>query len=74
MGGVACEGGVSPSVVVVVEEVWQSGSTFVVAGEDLPVGPFRLQGAVEAFNFAVLPRTVGADELVGDAVAGEQVA
>jgi hypothetical protein len=44
-GWVACEGGVSPSVVVVVEEVvWQSGSTFVVAGEDLSPTPIPSAG------------------------------
>src|SRR5699024_12226168 len=35
-----------------------------VAGEDLSVGPLGLQGAVEAFDLAVLPGAVRPDELV----------
>lgn len=38
------------------------GRSFVVAGEDPPVGPLGLQGAVEAFNFAVRPGGSGLDE------------
>lgn len=48
---------------VVVLEPWRKcGVPVVAAGEDLPVGPFGLQGAVEAFGFAVGPRAVGLDE------------
>jgi hypothetical protein len=40
----------------------------------LLVSPFAGQGPVEAFGFAALPRTVGFDEFVSDAVLGEQLA
>ena len=40
----------------------KSGGAFIVTGEDLAVGPFGGQGAVEAFDFAVLPRAVRLDE------------
>jgi hypothetical protein len=35
-----------------------------VGDEDLPVGPFGLQRAVEPLDLAVLPRAVRLDELV----------
>lgn len=52
----------------------------LVAGEGLAVGPFDGHGAVEAFDFAVLPRAVRLDELLlgperGDGVSeGDRVA
>ena len=50
--------------VVVLEPGRKGGCSLLVAGEDLPVGPLGLQGAVEAFDLAVLPGAVGLDELV----------
>ena len=44
--------------------------TVGVAEEDLPVGPFDLQGAVEPLDLAVLPRAVWLDELVLSAEPG----
>jgi hypothetical protein len=61
---VAAEGVVTSSSVVVVEPVVEGGSSLIVAGERLPVGPFGLQGAVEAFCLAVLPGAVGSDPAV----------
>jgi hypothetical protein len=44
---------------VVVLEPWlQSLGSFVVGGEDLPVGPFGLEGPVESFDLAVLRTAV----------------
>ena len=48
--------------VVVQEPGRKCGLAVVAAGEDLPVGPFGLQGPVEAFGFAVGPGAVGLDE------------
>ena len=48
--------------VVVLEPGRKCGLAVVAAGEDLPVGPFGLQGPVEAFGFAVGPGAVGLDE------------
>ena len=48
--------------VVVAEPGRKCGLAVVAAGEDLPVGPFGLQGPVEAFGFAVGPGAVGFDE------------
>ena len=50
------------SSVVVLQPGRKGGGSIGVAGEDLPVGPLGLQGAVEAFYLAVLPRAVGPDE------------
>ncbi len=51
----------SPLMVVVVDPWCQSCAALVVAGEYLPVGPFGLEGPVEAFHFAVLPWAVRSD-------------
>ena len=56
--------GVASTSVVLLEPWGKGGSPFVVAGEDLPVGPLGGQGAVEPLHLAVLPRAVRADELV----------
>src|SRR3954451_25422930 len=48
----------------VVEPGGQEGGALVVAGEDPGVGPFGAQGAVEAFDLAVGPGAVRADELL----------
>lgn len=61
-------------MVVVVDEVWQSGCALVVAGEDLAVGPFGGEGAVESFDFAVLPWAVWSDEFVFDVAFSEELA
>ena len=49
------------SRVVVLEPWLQSSTPFVVGSVDAPVRPFRLEGSVEALNFAVLPGTVRPD-------------
>jgi hypothetical protein len=46
----------------------------VVAGEDLPVGPFGLEGALEALYPAVLSGAVGLDELLADPVRSADAA
>lgn len=48
--------------VVVLEPGRKCGLAVGAAGEELPVGPFGLQGPVEAFGFAVGPGAVGLDE------------
>src|SRR4051794_8323301 len=53
-----------PVQVVVVEPGGQEGGTVVVAGEDPGVGPLGTQGAAEAFDLAVGPGAVRADELL----------
>src|SRR4051794_16028748 len=53
-----------PVQVVVVEPGGQEGGTVVVAGEDPGVGPLGTQGAVEAFDLAVDPGAVRANELL----------
>ncbi len=52
------------SIVVEVEPGREGCAALVVAGEDLAVGPLGLQGAVEAFDLAVLPRAVRSDRQV----------
>ena len=47
---------------VVVEPGGKGLGSRAVAGEHLPVGPLGLQGAVEALDFAVLPRELRTDE------------
>jgi hypothetical protein len=64
----ACEGVVSPLVVVVLEPWLQGLGARVVGGEDLPVGPFGLEGSVESFDFAVVPGAVGSN---GDVFGSE---
>ena len=54
----------SASSVVELQPGGKRGGTVGVAEEDLPVGPFDLQGAVEPLDLAVLPRAVRLDELV----------
>ena len=44
----------------------QDFAAVLVGVEDLPVGPFGLQGPVEAFDLAVLPGAVRADEQLLD--------
>ena len=51
----------------------KGGGAFVVAGEDLPVGPFGLQGAVQPFHLSVLPGAVGLDEDLTGAQAGHGI-
>ena len=51
----------------------QGGGAGDVAGVGLAVGPFDGQGAVEAFDFAVLPGAVRADGEVLGAGAGQGV-
>jgi hypothetical protein len=64
---------VSASSVVELQPGGKRGGTVGVAEEDLPVGPFDLQRAVEPLDLAVLPRAVRLDELVAGSDAGEQV-
>ena len=59
IGGRASECAVAAFSVVVLEPGGKGGGAVVVAGEDLPVGPFGGQGAVEPFDLAVLPWAVG---------------
>jgi hypothetical protein len=47
---------VSASSVVELQPGGKRGGTVGVAEEDLPVGPFNLQRAVEPLDLAVLPR------------------
>ena len=56
--------------VVVLEPGRKSGSSLVVAGEDLPVGPFGLHGSVESLDLAVLPRAVRLD---GDVLGADRL-
>ena len=58
-------------VVVVVDPWLQGQGALVVAGEHLPVGPFGLEGPVEAFHFAVLAWAVGSDADVVGVEAGK---
>jgi hypothetical protein len=68
--------------VVVLDPGRKGFGSGLVAGEDVSVRPFGLQGAVEALYFAVLPGAVGPDGLVfgtercdrGGYVAGPSVA
>jgi hypothetical protein len=62
--GESAECAVATLSVVVLEPGRKGGGAFVVGEEDLPVGPLGLQGAVEAFDLAVLPGAVGLDELL----------
>ena len=50
------------SSVVVLEPRCKGRCAVSIAGEDLAVGPFGLQGPVEAFDLAVLPWAVRLDE------------
>ena len=54
------------SSVVVLEPGCKGCAALVVACEDLPVGPFDLQCAVEAFDFAVLPGAMLVGTLMAD--------
>jgi len=62
---------VAAASVVAVEPGCKRGGAFVVAGEDVPIGPFGLEGSVEALYLAVLPRAVGPDQEMRDAGVGE---
>jgi hypothetical protein len=61
-GAAKCD--VSASSVVEVQPGGKRGGVVRVGDEDLPVGPFGLQRAVEPLDLAVLPRAVRLDELV----------
>src|SRR3954447_8515652 len=62
---------VAASSVVVLDPGGKGGGALGVAGECLPVGPFGGQGAVEAFDLAVLPGAVRLDELLPGAQCGD---
>jgi len=64
---------VSASSVVELQPGGKRGGAVGVAEEDLPVGPFDLQCAVEPLNFAVLPRAVRLDEFVLSAELGNRL-
>jgi hypothetical protein len=68
---VAAERAVASVGVVVLEPGGKGGFSLGVGGEDLPVGPFAGEGAVEAFDFAVLLWAVGPDEDVSGAEFGD---
>ena len=60
---------------VVAQEPWRERlGAFVVALEDVLVCPLAGEGAVEAFDFTVLPGAVRADELVLDLVSFKEFA
>jgi hypothetical protein len=58
---------VAASSVVVLDPGGKGSCAFVVPGEGLAVGPLGGQGAVEAFDLAVLPRAVRLGELLSAA-------
>jgi hypothetical protein len=60
-------------IVVVVEPGVESSGALVIAGPGAGVGPFGLEGAVEALDFAVLPGAVGLDEELLGAELGDRV-
>jgi hypothetical protein len=64
---------VSASSVVELQPGGKRGGTVGVAEEDLPVGPFDLQCAVEPLDFSVLPRAVRLDEPVLNAELGNRL-
>ena len=64
----------SASSVVELQPGGKRGGTVGVAEEDLPVGPFDLQGAVEPLDLAVLPGAVRLDEPVLSAELGNRSA
>jgi len=53
---------VAASSVVVLQPGGKGSGSLVVAGEDLPVGQFGGQGAVESFDLSRSARAVGLDE------------
>ena len=57
-------------IVVVLEPGCKGGCALGVGGENPPVGPFALEGAVESFHFPVLPRAVRLDEDLAGAKIG----
>lgn len=57
-------------IVVVLEPYRKCLLAVIAAGIRMPVGPFGLQGPVEAFHLPVLPRAVRLDELLTDTVRG----
>ena len=63
----------SASSVVELQPRGKCGGTVGVAEEDLPVGPFGLQRAVEPLDLAVLPRAVRPDEPVLSAELGDRL-
>src|SRR5699024_4347080 len=65
--------GVTSLSVVSLEPGGKGGGSVGVGQEDLAVCPLDLQGAVEAFYFAVLPGAVRLDELVLRADRGDRV-
>ena len=64
MWWVTADSAVGPLVVVAVQEVWQGCDALAIGVVDAGVGPFACEGAVEAFDLAVLPWAVRSDELV----------
>jgi hypothetical protein len=63
---------VSTSIVVELQPGVECFGTVGVAGEDLPVGPFGLQGSVEPLDLAVLPGAVRLDEALLGAQSGDR--
>ena len=59
--------------VVVLKPGRKGVSSGLVGGEDLPVGPFGGEGAVEAFDFAVGPGAVRFDEPLLSSDRGDRV-
>ena len=60
--------------VVVLEPGRKGGGSLAVGGKCLPVCPLGGQGAVVSLHFAVLPWTVGLDELLRDPERGTGLA
>ena len=53
---------------VVVLDPWcKCSCALLVAGDDLTIGPFGGEGAVESFDLSVLPRAVRTNELLNSA-------
>lgn len=72
IGGLASECSVASFSVVVLEPRRKGGCSFVVAGDDLPVGPHGGQG--QSFDVPVLPWAVRADGFLGAAALGADAA
>lgn len=70
-GWFASEAAVGPVVVVEVWPLLQRVCPGLVGGEGLPVGPAFLEGAVEAFGFAVVPGVAGFYQDMFSAQSGE---
>lgn len=61
---------VAASSVVLLEPRRKGGAAVGVGGVGAAVSPLCCEGAVESFDFAVLPGAVGSDEFLRDAVLG----